>query len=166
MTRAEEKLILVGCTLTTEAKTPDVDGRSRINTLFDMVLPAVHARCFNLYEWEQEALLDTMQGELVKEAFEKEAFYNFDTTRCYNETIRDYLIWLAAGEESSEETLPVKVSVSDLKMLSLEDDGVRDLSLSDYAEEEEEMPIPLSCSRKKPITGKNREPLTVLSGIR
>ena len=156
MTRAEEKLILVGCTLSTEAKTPDVDGRSRINTMFDMVLPAVHAHCFRLYEWEQEALLDTIQRELVQEAFENETVYNFDTTRCYNKTIRDYLIWLAAREEDSGETLPVKVSVSDLKMMSMQDDGVRDVALADYAEEEEEMPIP-SFMRQEETDDKEKQ---------
>lgn len=142
MTRAEEKLILVGCTKTTEARKLDLEGRSRINTMFDMVLPAINSRYFQFYEWQQEILLDSMQKELVQEAMEYERLYNFDTTVSYDASIRDYLTWMDAEEEDKKEPLPVKVSVSDLKMQSMEDKDLGDFAVLGHEDEEEEMPIP------------------------
>lgn len=141
MTRAEEKLVLVGCTQKTEGKKLDAEGRRKINTMFDMVLPAIHSPIFVLHELLQEELLTAMQREMIRESLEHDALYNFDTSRCYDEHIREQLLWMDAREEQ-EESLPVKVSVSDLKVQSMEEKDVGDFTILTHEDEEDEMPVP------------------------
>lgn len=142
MTRVEEKLILVGCVKDTETKELDYEGRRKINTMFDMVLPAIEEHWFECHEISQEYLLDDMQRELVREALDYGKLYNFDTTVNYNEKIREHLLWMEAGEEHQQDPLPVKVSVSDLKVQSMEDKDLGDFTILTHDEEETELPIP------------------------
>lgn len=148
MTRAEEQLILVGCATHTEPKKLDYEGRRKINTMFDMVLPVADSYLFEFHEIEQEELLANMQRDLVQEALDYDRLYNFDTSGCYDETIREQLLWMAASEEAEDEPLPVKVSVSDLKVQSLEEKDVGDFTILTHEEEEEEMPVPVFMQRE------------------
>ena len=142
MTRAEEKLVLVGCTQKTEAKKLDAEGRRKINTMFDMVFSAIQSPVFSLHELPQEELLTAIQHEMVRESLEHEELYNFDTSRCYDEHIREQLLWMDACGEQEKESLPVKVSVSDLKMQSMEEKDMGDFTILTHGEEEQEMPVP------------------------
>lgn len=142
MTRAEEKLVLVGCTQKTEAKRLDAEGRRKINTMFDMILPAIDSYIFTLHELQQEDLLDDMQREMIWESLEHDELYKFDTSRCYDEYIREQLLWMDTSEEQEKELLPVKVSVSDLKVQSMEETDVGDFTILTHEEEEDEMPVP------------------------
>lgn len=142
MTRAEEKLILVGCVQNMDVKKLDYEGRRKINTMFDMVLPAIGSRWFEFHEVEQEYLVDKMQRDFVQQALDYSRLYNFDTTVSYDKNIREHLMWMEAREERDAEPLPVKVSVSDLKVQSMEDKDVGDFTILTHEDEEEEMPVP------------------------
>lgn len=146
MTRAEEKLILVGCTNKTEAKKLDYEGRRKMNTMFDMVLPAVRTPLFAFHEVEREDLLVFAERDMLQDKLDDERLYNFDTSICYDESIHEYLSWMEAYDISQPEPLPVKVSVSDLKVQSMEEMDIEDFTILTHEEEEEEMPIPAFMS--------------------
>lgn len=144
MTRAKEKLILIGCANNTDCRGLDYAGREKINTFFDMVLPAVHRepRYFTLEEVEQEELLQQMEQDLLREEWDFSSLYNFDTSTCYDKNLGDILQWMESEEQDWHEPLPVKVSVSDLKVRSMEDSELGDFTILTHEEEEEEMPVP------------------------
>lgn len=144
MTRAKEKLILVGCAKNTDCRGLDYAGREKISTFFDMVLPAVYLEpeYFKLEEVEQEELLQEMEKDILREERDLSSLYNFDTSICYDEDLEEYLQCMEAEEEGQNEPLPVKVSVSDLKIRSMEDSDLEDFTILTHEEEDEEMPVP------------------------
>lgn len=148
MTRAEEKLVLVGCAKNTEPKKPDYERRRKFNTMFDMVLPATGSYLFDYHEIEQEELLTHMQRDLLQEMLEDSRLYNFDTSVSYDKTIREQLLWMDAEEVHEAEALPVKVSVSDLKVQSMEEKDMGDFTILTHEEDEEEMPVPAFMQSK------------------
>ncbi len=150
MTRAGEKLVLVGCTNKTDSGRMDFSGREKINRFFDMVLPAVHAEpeLFELVEVEQEDLLAGMEKEIAQEVKQAAALYNFDTSVCYDVKLQERLLWMAAEDEAQPEPLPVKVSVSDLKVLSLEEQETENFTILTHEETEDEMPVPAFRKQK------------------
>lgn len=144
MTRAGEKLILVGCANKTDSKVLDFAGREKINTFFDMVLPAVHVEkdLFSLEEVDQEDLIFAVEEDMGQETRGTASLYNFDTTICYDKDLQEALLWMEAEEEAEPDPLPVKVSVSDLKVQSMEEMDVEDFTILTHEEIEEEMPVP------------------------
>ncbi len=151
MTRAGEKLVLVGCTNKTDSGRMDFSGREKINRFFDMVLPAVHAEpaLFDLVEVEQEDLLAGMEKEIRQEVKQAASLYNFDTSVCYDVKLQERLFWMAAEDEAQPEPLPVKVSVSDLKVLSLEDQETENFTILTHEETKDEMPVPAFRKQKE-----------------
>ena len=154
MTRAEEKLVLVGCINKLDTRELDYEGRTKINTMFDMVLPSREAAVFDFQEIEQDQLLSVVKEEILQEEQDYELLYNFDTSVVYDKTMQGYLEWMDAREEAEEEPLPVKVSVSELKMDSMKEKDMEDFSVlgHDGEEEEEEMPIPSFMQTEEQIS--------------
>lgn len=144
MTRAEEKLILVGCAANTDSKGFSYMSREKINSFFDMILPAVHSEreYFNLTVVEPEELLALVEEEVCGEAKEAFSFYNFDTSVCYDKALQELLHRMEAEEEETPEPLPVKVSVSDLKVLSMEETETGDFTILTHEETDTEKPVP------------------------
>lgn len=142
MTRAKEKLILVGSTGKIEAPSLSFLGRSRMRSFLDMVIPAAleEDAWFDVQMAEPEELLEQAEADILREEMESHALYNFDTSIVYDKEIRDKLEEFR--EFAVEETpLPVKVSVSELKVRSMEEMNLEDFTIFDSGEEEE-MPVP------------------------
>lgn len=158
MTRAGEKLILVGCASNTNAKGISYVNREKSNSFFDMVLPAVHSEpeFFNLVEVEQEELLSLVEEDVREEAREAFSFYNFDTSVCYDKALQEALYRMEAEEEGAQEPLPVKVSVSDLKVLSMEETETEDFTILTHEETDTEKPIP-AFMKKETVADRARQ---------
>ena len=69
MTRAKEKLILLGCAKNTDSAAVTGENRQKIKTFFNMVLPAVHIRTdlFHLVEVETDDLILQVEHGMVQE---------------------------------------------------------------------------------------------------
>ena len=144
MTRAKEKLILLGCAKNTDSAAVTGENRQKIKTFFDMVLPAVHIRTdlFHLVEVETDDLILQVEHGMVQETVKEQALYNFDTTICYDKPLQEMYEWMDAADEPEPEPLPVKVSVSDLKIQSMEELDMEDFTILTHEEKEEEKPVP------------------------
>ena len=144
MTRAKEKLILLGCAKNTDSAAVTGENRQKIKTFFDMVLPAVHIRTdlFHLVEVETDDLILQVEHGMVQETVKEQALYNFDTTICYDKSLQEMYEWMDAADEPEPEPLPVKVSVSDLKIQSMEELDMEDFTILTHEEKEEEKPVP------------------------
>lgn len=144
MTRAKEKLILVGCAEQVETEAMNYLGRSRIGSMLDMVLPAVLTKSewFTLTTVERENMLEETVSEIIQEQVETAALYNFDTSVVYDEKVHEYLERLEETEQAASEPLPVKVSVSDLKMKSMEETEMEEFTILSHEEDTGEMPVP------------------------
>lgn len=151
MTRAGEKLVLVGCAKKTDAKGIDAASREKMNTFFDMVLPAVHSEpdLFELVKVEEEDILSVLEADIEREEVEKFSIYNFDTSACYDKDLQEYLEWMVPEESETQDPLPVKVSVSDLKVLSMEESETENFTILTHEEIEEEMPVPAFMKEKE-----------------
>lgn len=158
MTRAKEKLILVGSARNTDSCLVDYTSRLKMKTFFDMVLPAVNARpdMFSLTHVEEEDLISQLEQETVMEAYKENALYNFDTTICYDEQIHKIYEWMDAKEEAKPAPLPVKVSVSDLKIQSMEELDMEDFTILTHEEAEEEKPVPNFAAKEQKEQSANR----------
>ncbi|MCH5265024.1 MAG: helicase-exonuclease AddAB subunit AddA [Lachnospiraceae bacterium] len=144
MTRAKEKLILVGCRKEIEGGGDSFLERSRMKSFFDMVLPAAltESQWFTVTPVYREELLAEAAAEIVRENVEIESLYNFDTSIRYHEETHELLKFLEKNVEKTCEPLPVKVSVSDLKVKSMEELEMEDFTILSHQEEDEEMPVP------------------------
>lgn len=144
MTRAEEKLILIGCAKEVRSISANYLGRSRIGSFLDMILPAAleEPRWFSLYQVEPEELLAETAFDIVRENLEYTALYNFDTSVVYHKELHEYLQRLETEEKEETEPLPVKVSVSDLKIKSMEEQDMQDFTILSHEEEDQRMPVP------------------------
>ena len=144
MTRAKEKLILLGCAKNTDSAAVTGENRQKIKTFFNMVLPAVHIRTdlFHLVEVETDDLILQVEHGMVQETVKEQALYNFDTTICYDKHLQEMYEWMDAADEPEPEPLPVKVSVSDLKIQSMEELDMEDFTILTHEEKEEEKPVP------------------------
>lgn len=144
MTRAGEKLVLVGCTRKTDSKIMDFAGREKINSFFDMVFNSVNVRTdlFDLQLVELEDLIPELEEEIGQEVQRTASLYNFDTSVCYDKDLKEALMWMEAEEQVQPEPLPVKVSVSDLKVQSMEEMETGDFTILTHEEPEDEMPVP------------------------
>lgn len=153
MTRAGEKLILVGCTQKTDSKKMDFAGREKAKNFFELVLPAVNVEreLFELTQVYPEELLTDLEEEIRDEEHQRAVLYNFDTTVCYNKDLQEALCWMDAAEESQSASLPVKVSVSDLKIQSMEEKETGDFTILTHEETEDEMPVPAFVRQEKEI---------------
>lgn len=144
MTRAEEKLILIGCAKEVKTISTSYLGRSQIKSFLDMILPAA----LNEPEWftvslvEREELLAESAMDMVQEKIETETLYNFDTSIVYHKELHRYLQELETDEVTEAEPLPVKVSVSDLKVKSMEEQDFQDFTILTHEEDETSMPVP------------------------
>lgn len=148
MTRAEEKLIMVGCVKNTDTSPLNYEKRKKFNTMFDMVLPAKDNTMFELHEICQEQLLEEIEHDIMDEVIQADKLYNFDTSKHYHEKVQEYLKWMEAKEETEAEPLPVKVSVSDLKVKSMQEKDIEDFTILTHEEEDEKMPIPKFMSEQ------------------
>lgn len=158
MTRAGEKLVLVGCARKTDAKGIDYTSREKMNTFFDMILPAVHSEpeLFDLKEVEQEELLLALEEDISEEEQRKIPIYNFDTSICYDHELQEYLQWMESEEEETPEPLPVKVSVSDLKVRSMEELETGEFTILTHEEVEDEMPVPTFMQEEEEMDSARR----------
>ncbi len=142
MTRAEEKLILVGCAKQLEAPFTSYLGRCGMQSLLDMLMPALltEGSRFCLELVEEEDLVTEAESDILREEMEDESIYNFDTSIVYDREIHDRLAAWQQTSGQGEEPLPVKVSVSELKVRSMEEMDMEDFTILDA--ETEEMPVP------------------------
>lgn len=155
MTRAEEKLILIGSAKEEELQCGRLNypGRSRMKSYLEMLLPAVLS-CGQWFHFEitsKENLLEDAVSDIVEERAESEALYNFDTDICYHETIHGLLERMERAGVEELPPLPVKVSVSDLKVKSMEEMDTGDFVILSHGgvPPEEEMPVPSFIREKE-----------------
>lgn len=155
MTRAKEKLILIGSAKEIEPKQFSYLFRRKMDNYLDMVLPAVleEPDWFCLSTIEPEELLAQAVCEKAQERVEAEAFNNFDTSISYHSKLRELLEEMEEAESAEKEPLPVKVSVSDLKVKSMEEMELKDFTVLTHEEEEEEMPVPSFMQEEKEESG-------------
>ncbi len=142
MTRAEEKLILVGCAKQVEAPFTGYLGRCGMQSMLDMLMPALltEGSRFRLQLVEEEDLMQEAESDILREKMEAGALYNFDTSIVYDKEIHDRLEAWQQTSDREEVPLPVKVSVSELKVRSMEEMDMEDFTILDA--ETEEMPVP------------------------
>lgn len=152
MTRAEEKLVMIG---TAPEKKLEANGnsyweRSRIESYLDMVLaPALSEQVpFRFHIAEKEELVEEVATELVTAEIDRTVLNNFDTDIRYHEDVHELLERMVNTFEE-DEPLPVKVSVSDLKMKSMEELEDTDLTILSKEEISEEMPVPMFMQEKE-----------------
>ncbi len=153
MTRAKEKLILIGCSKEIKAGSTDYLGRSRMGNYFDMVLPAAltEPRWFQVIPVEREEIMADVVSELAQEKVENTALNNFDTSVVYHEELHEYLKEFDREPEQEPEPLPVKVSVSDLKVKSMEEQDMEAFTILSHEENEDEMPVPGFMREKEDV---------------
>ncbi len=151
MTRAKEKLILIGSAKEVSAQKISYLFRRRMNHYLDMVLPVAleEPDWFCVNSIEPDELLDQAVSEKAQERVEAEAFNNFDTSILYHSKLRNLLKEMELTESVEKEPLPVKVSVSDLKVKSMEEMELTDFTVLTHEEEEEEMPVPSFMKEEK-----------------
>lgn len=151
MTRAEEKLILIG-----SAKEEDLASghmnymrRSRMKCYLDMLMPAIISEpgYFQLELIQKENLLDAQVSDIVEERTCAELFNKFDTGVCYHKELHGLLARMESVNEEDTETFPIKVTVSEIKKKSMENPEFPEETLFD--EPEEEMPIPSFLAGEK-----------------
>lgn len=144
MTRAKEKLILIGCAKEIRSITANYSGRSRIGCFLDMILPAALAEpdWFRVVSVQREELLEDSAADMVREDLETEALNNFDTSIVYDKELHEYLEATEKEGYDDREPLPVKVSVSDLKIRSMEEQDMQEFTILSHEEEGGEMPVP------------------------
>ena len=150
MTRAEEKLILIGCAKEVQGAATNYLGRSRMESFLDMILPAAleEPQWFTVNLVKRDDLLADAARDIFRENLETEALYNFDTTVVYHKELHGYLRELEMEEAGGPEPLPVKVSVSDLKVRSMEEQDMPDFTILSH-EEETQMPVPAFMREKE-----------------
>lgn len=158
MTRAKEKLILVGCAKEVKQRELHYQGRTGMNTYLEMVMPAVMTEpdYFTLQYVEEEELVQTEAAEQLREHLEEESLYNFDTSIVYDEEIHGWLELLDGVVKKEREPLPVKVSVSDLKVKSMEELDTEDFTILTHEEAEEEMPVPAFMQKEAAVADARR----------
>lgn len=144
MTRAQEKLILVGCAKEVEGGSSDYLGRSRIKTYLDMVLPAAltENEWFCVTPVEREELILQEMSDQIQDRIETEILYNYDTSVVYHESLHRELEESDRDKSEPKEPLPVKLSVSELKIKSMEEQDWEDFSILSHEQEDLEMPVP------------------------
>lgn len=147
MTRAGEKLILIGSTEEKNLVSGKMNylRRSRMKCFLDMLMPAVlsEGSFFHPEFVSKENLLEEAVSDIVEERASVEALYNFDTGICYNEEIRRLLEKMDSVSSEDAQALPVKVSVSDLKRMSMEEpEEIVTTNIFGEPYSEEEMPVP------------------------
>lgn len=144
MTRAKEKLILIGCTKKILASEMNYLARSHISSMLDMVLPAIWREdaYFTVTSVSREELESEVINELSEEKEELSLLYNFDTSVIYDKMVKEAMDFFRKSKEETAEPLPVKVSVSDLKMKSMEEMESEDFIILSHEEEENEKPVP------------------------
>ena len=158
MTRAKEKLILIGSAKEVKEQSQSYLFRSKMQSFLDMVLPAVleEPDWFRLQLLEPEELVGPAVTEAVQNRIEAEALYNFDTSMLYHGKLREILEEMDESAEEEKEPLPVKVSVSDLKVKSMEEMELKDFTVLTHEEEDEEMPIPSFMQETQEERGKHQ----------
>lgn len=151
MTRAEEKLILIGSAGEDGLACHSLNymRRCRMKSYLDMVMPAVLSGCqyFHLELVHKENLLDGEVSAIVEERTCMEALNNFDTGVCYHEKLHGLLTEMESGGAEEIQTVPIKVSVSEIKRKSVEEPGIPDISIVETAEPE--MPVPSFMSEER-----------------
>ncbi len=149
LTRGKEKLILVGCLPeNTKIKAAYEAKREKLNRFFDMVLPI--ASCHDVFQCEtieMEELLQEEAKDILEESVNEDVLNNFDTSVIYHEEVHKMLEDMDVVEVEKE-PLPVKVSVSELKVKSMEEQGMEDFTIFSHEEENIEMPIPSFIQEK------------------
>ena len=124
MTRAKEKLVLVG--FGEEDKVPASTNyfqRIRAKSYFDWVLPAIWGNDLFSVHWIRFAQLE--EREVSRQAdlmIDEVMLNNFDTTIVYDEKIRATLAFMDEYFEGGEtEPAPTKLTVSEIKRRSMEE---------------------------------------------
>lgn len=152
MTRAEEKLILIGTT--SEKKLVGTGSsywdRSRIDSYLEMVFaPALAGRPeFRFTAVPKEELVEEAVQDLAEEKIDLAVLNNFDTDIRYHEGIHELLVRMEMDAMEEAEPLPVKVSVSDLKVRSMEETEASDFTILTHDDTPEEMPVPAFVKEK------------------
>lgn len=145
MTRAKEKLVLIGCGKEIEGKRMNYFGRSKIANFLDMILPAAleEPNWFQVESVDREELLADAAAQMVRQQVEEDILNNFDTNCVYHEGLKSCLEEYDDDPQGEPEVLPVKVSVSELKIKSMQEQEIGELTLfTEEEEQEEEMPVP------------------------
>ncbi len=156
MTRAKEKLVLVGCAK--EDKVPcgtDYFQLIGAKSYFDWVLPAI--RDNGLFRVSYVRPEELEREEIRRQAdviVDEVMLNNFDTTFTYDEEIKELLEFMEGYQEQEHEELPTKLTVSEIKRRSMEEQAEAGLWAQDEEElwehdtgepwmpDEEEVPVP------------------------
>ena len=170
MTRAKEKLILVGTFAKTQERVSgfaDVqkneDGAltfSRLtgaNCYFDWVLPAAATISEKLIKLNIVTLDDVVSSEIVREEediFEKEIFLRAIEAESGNETLKERLrLQLEYQYPYKEEQLKLKYSVSELKKRAM---FVEEEDQAEQLIQEEQLFVPDFIAKEEVLTGASR----------
>ena len=153
MTRAKEKLIFTGAVPNWEKRLAVWENcsdsfldRKNMTCYFDMIMPVFCQE--RRKEWQisvrtrEELVQDEIKEEVGRKVSEA-VFYNFDTSEVYDKEIEELLSF--AEEycyQGIDEEIPVKVSVSDLKKKSLEEDEMPSFHVFSPEHMEETAPVP------------------------
>jgi ATP-dependent helicase/nuclease subunit A len=163
MTRAKEKIIFTGSERSLENKKSkwiaagnSYYERSQNTTFFDFIMPTVlqsDEDIFVLHEYSEDDIIEREVWTELESNYNSGILNNFDTSVIYHEEVAKVLNLMDHFTyTSSTESLPVKVSVSDIKKQSEEEEIEEVVSLYDKNHEDSEMPIPgfaLSDEEKK-----------------
>lgn len=153
MTRAEEKLILIGSGDAGETGWQSINyfTRSHIDSYLDMlnITAGRCPGCFQVFLTDKEYLLEGEVSDIVEERVETEVLNNFDTDIRYDEDTYQLLTEVETAGLGESAPLPVKVSVSDLKVKSMEELDAEDFIILTHDETEDEMPVPSFMKEKE-----------------
>lgn len=144
MTRAKEKLVLIGCA--DEKKIPYSTGyfqRIRAKSYFDWVLPAIRGNglfCMNRVEPEELERAEVRRQADVM--IDEVMLNNFDTKFTYNQPLKDMLTVIDGFQEEKAEDIPTKMSVSEIKKRSMEESGEEDFTILYSDALENQSPVP------------------------
>ncbi len=153
MTRAKEKLIFTGAVKDWEKKCAgwqscDMTLLDRVSAsnYFGLVMPVFLAKesdKLHIESFTSSSLVLTKAEEEVKKKISQSALYNFDTDSVYDDKMKELLDFTEKYEyQGVDLEIPVKVSVSDLKKKSLEEDEMPSFHVLSPDVMEDEAPIP------------------------
>ena len=153
ITRAKEKLIFTGAMpkwsenyVRWESSSGSFLERKNMSCFFDMVMPVLiqeDKKEWHIEEKTREMLLQDEVREEIGKKVSDAMFYNFDTNQIYDEETEKLLTFVEDYEyQGAGEDIPVKVSVSDLKKKSLEEDEMPSFKVLSPDIMEEEAPVP------------------------
>ena len=144
MTRAKEKLVLSG--KITEKMWNGNNGyfqRISATSYFSWVIPVVRTSPFFEYHpVEEEKILQREVGRQADQKIDREMLNSFDTTVIYDKETEETLAFMEQYRPKREEEIPTKVSVSDLKKRSMEEEQEENFTVLHSDALDNQSPVP------------------------